>query len=174
MDHNARIEAAITDLESQDRQNIAATAKKYNVKRTTLSSRFKGERGTIEDANSYVQQRLTQTQEESLITYVNKLNDRGFPPTPQILKNIAESIAYTTLGPNWVARFCKRHHTRLVSLYLRIIDYKRKIVDNSRYFQYFFDLIYIFLTYSLYTYLIYISFLRSLRSIIFKYIISTI
>ena len=141
MDHNARIEAAIADLESQDHPNIAAAARKWQVARTTLSSRFKGERGTIEDVNSYIRQRLTQTQEEALITYVNKLNDRGFPPTPQILKNIAESIAHLSLGQNWVARFCQRHRTRLASLYLRTIDHKRKQADNSQYFQHFFDLV---------------------------------
>ena len=70
MAHNERIAKAITG------------DKKINVKRTTLSSRFKGERGIIKDVNSYVWQRLTQTQEESLITYINKLNNRGFSPTP--------------------------------------------------------------------------------------------
>lgn len=141
MAHNARIAEAIADLESQSRPNIAATAKRFNVARTTLSDRFKGKSTTIEDVNSYVRQQLTQTQEEALIAYVNKLNDRGFPPTPQILKNIAESIAHSTLGRNWVARFCKRHHTRLASVYLRTIDHKRKLADNSHHFQYFFDLV---------------------------------
>ena len=100
MDHNARIQAAIDDLKTQKRVNFAATARRWDIERTTLTRRFRGTQGTIEDANSYVRQQLTQTQEEALITYVNKLNDRGFPPTPQILKNIAESIAQTTLGPN--------------------------------------------------------------------------
>ena len=96
---------------------------------------------TIQNATSNVRKQLTDTQEETLITYVNKLNDRGFPPTPQILKNIAESIAHIVLGPNWVARFCKRYHTRLASVYLRTIDHKRKIADNSVFFQHFFDLL---------------------------------
>jgi Tc5 transposase DNA-binding domain len=145
MAHNARIAEAIADLETQDRPNVAATAKKCQVARTTLSDRVKGKTGTIEDANSYVRQQLTHTQEETLIEYVNKLNDRGFPPTPQILKNIAESITKTRLGHNWVARFCKRHRTRLASVYLRTIDHKRKLADNSHHFQYFFDLVCLFL-----------------------------
>ena len=145
MAHNARIAEAIADLKSQDRPNIAATARKYQLARETLSKRFRGETRSIQDANSYVRQQLTQTQEETLIEYVNKLNDRGFPPTPQILKNIAESIARTSLGHNWVARFCKRHRTRLASIYLRTIDHKRKLADNSHHFQYFFDLVRLFL-----------------------------
>jgi hypothetical protein len=152
MDHNARIEAAIADLGSQERPNVSATARKHNIAQRTLAYRFKGETGPNHEATSYSRKQLTDTQEETLITYVNKLNDRGFPPTPQILKNIAESIAHTTLGPNWVARFCKRHSTRLASLYLRTIDHKRKITDNSQYFQHFFDLVCIFLTRVLYFY----------------------
>ena len=100
MDHNDRIQAAIADLESQDRPNIAATARKYGVARETLSKRFRGKTGSNRDATSYDRKQLIDTQEETLIAYINKLNDRGFPPTPQILKNIAESIVYTTLGKN--------------------------------------------------------------------------
>jgi hypothetical protein len=146
MDHDARIEAAIADLDSQERPNISATARKYNIVRRTLAYRFKGETGPNREATSYSRKQLTDVQEEALITYVNKLNDRGFPPTPQILKNIAESIGQTHLGRNWTARFCKRYRTRLVSIYLRTIDHKRKIADNSHYFQHFFDLVCIFLT----------------------------
>jgi ActR/RegA family two-component response regulator len=45
MDHEARIQAAIDDLKSQERTNVAATARKYNVARRTLTHRFKGETG---------------------------------------------------------------------------------------------------------------------------------
>ena len=145
MDHNDRIQAAIADLESQDRPNIAATARKYGVARETLSKRFRGKTGSNRDATSYDRKQLTDTQEETLIAYINKLNDRGFPPTPQILKNIAESIAHTTLGKNWTARFCQRYRTRLASVYLRTIDHKRKIADNSNHFQHFYNLVRIFL-----------------------------
>jgi len=131
MDHNARIQAAITDLESQSRRNIAATAKKWGIARETLSKRFRGETGSNQDATSYARRQLTDTQEETLIKYINKLSDRGLPPTPQIVKNLAEEIAGVTLGPNWVTRFCKRHHGQLLSVYLRTIDHKRKLADNS-------------------------------------------
>jgi hypothetical protein len=82
MAHNDRIAEAIADLKTQDRPNIAATAKRYKVARTTLSDRFRGKIGTNEDVNSYVRQQLIATQEETLIAYINKLNDRGFPSTP--------------------------------------------------------------------------------------------
>jgi Tc5 transposase DNA-binding domain len=114
MDHNARIEAAIADLESQDHQNIAATAKKWGVARETLSKRFRGETVSNQEANSYARRQLTDTQEKTLIQYINKLSNQGLPPTPQIVKNLAEEITNAKLGPNWVSRFCKRHQKDLL------------------------------------------------------------
>ena len=107
----------------------------------TLAKRYKGETGTVQEANSYVRQKLTNAQEEVLIAHANRLTDRGLPPTPQILKNIAEEIAKTKLGKNWVSRFYQRHRDRLTSVYLRVIDHKRKAADNSQYFQEFFNIV---------------------------------
>jgi hypothetical protein len=53
MDHDARIQAAITDLKSQKRVNYKATAKKWNLERTTLAKRYRGETGLNREANSY-------------------------------------------------------------------------------------------------------------------------
>jgi hypothetical protein len=139
MDHEARIQAAITDLESQDRRNIAATAKKWGVARETLSKRFRGETGLNQDATSYARRQLTDVQEKTLIGYITKLSNRGLPPTPQIVKNLAEEIAGVTLGKNWVSRFCSRHQNQLLSVYLRTIDHKRKLADNSSHFQHFYE-----------------------------------
>ena len=100
MDHNARINAALAELKTQDRTNYAATARKWNIDRTTLSRRHRGKMGSIQDANSTSRQKLTNIQEEVLIEYINKLTDRGIPPTPQILKNFAEEIAGGELSVN--------------------------------------------------------------------------
>jgi Tc5 transposase DNA-binding domain len=139
MDHNARIQAAIADLESQERVNYAGTAKKWNLDRTTLTRRYRGETVSNQDATSYARRQLTDVQEKTLIQYINKLSNRGLPPTPQIVKNLAEEISQTKLGPNWVSRFCKRHQKDLKSVYLRTIDHKRKVADNSAYFQHFYE-----------------------------------
>ncbi|XP_044720094.1 tc5 transposase DNA-binding domain-containing protein [Hirsutella rhossiliensis] len=119
MDHNTRIAEAIIELQSQDRPKYAETARKYNIDKSTLWRRFKGKTASNHDANSYSRQKLTSAQEEILIGHVNKLTDRGIPPTPQMLKNIAEEIAGTELGVNWVSRFRKRHHDRLSSLHFQ-------------------------------------------------------
>lgn len=141
MDHNAQMTSALADLESQKRTNFAATARKWQVERTTLAKRYKGKTGTVQEAISYTRQKLTNAQEEVLIAHLNRLTDRGLPPTPQMLKNIAEEIVKTKLGKNWVTRFYQRHRDRLTSLYLCVIDHKRKVADNSQYFQQFFDLV---------------------------------
>ena len=53
MDHDARIQAAIDDLNSQSRTNFAATARRWKVERTTLAKRYRGKTGTNRDATSY-------------------------------------------------------------------------------------------------------------------------
>jgi hypothetical protein len=53
MDHEARIQSAIADLESQDYINFKATAKKWGVERITLAKRFRSETGPNQDVNSY-------------------------------------------------------------------------------------------------------------------------
>ncbi len=84
--HNDWIELAITDLESQDCPNYASTTKKYHVNRSTLSRRYRGVTGTRQDAISYSSRALTDTQENVLVQYINKLSARGLPPTLRLLK----------------------------------------------------------------------------------------
>ena len=146
--HEQRIREALNFLETQSKKskiNYAATAKRFGLERTTLARRYKGQTRSKIEATSSILRQLSDSQEEVLIKYINKLTDRGFPPTPQILKNLAESIAHTHLGRNWTARFYHRHSTKLTSIYLHAIDHKRKIADNSRYFQHFFDLVCVYL-----------------------------
>ena len=100
MDHESRIEAAIADLESQERINYYATAKKWNLDRITLARRYRGETGSNRDAISYARRQLIDIQEKTLIRYINKLNNRGLPLIFQIIKNLAEEIAGVTFGKN--------------------------------------------------------------------------
>ena len=142
MDHipyNDRIELAIAELESQNRINYASTARKYNIDRSTLSRRHKSETGAKKEATSNFVQALTNAQEKILVTYVNQLSARGMPPTPQILKNIAEELANVKLGKNWPSRFRARYGKEMKSLYLRTIDHKRKLADNSHHFEHYFE-----------------------------------
>ena len=75
MDHEARIQAAITGLKSQDHRNVTVTAKKWGVARERLSKRFRGKTGSNQDATSYPRRQLTDIQEKTLIQYINKLDN---------------------------------------------------------------------------------------------------
>ncbi len=143
--HNARIQLAIADLESQNRINYTTTAKKWDLDRTTLARRHRGETGTREKATSNSYKTLTDLQEKALVERINILSTRGMPPTPQIVKNLAEELANRKLNKNWVANFTERYDKELISIYLRVIDHKRKIADNSHHFIYFFKNIRYFL-----------------------------
>ena len=59
IDHEARIQVAITDLESQTRRNYTSITRKWDIERITLARRFRGETGPNRDAISYVYKQLT-------------------------------------------------------------------------------------------------------------------
>jgi hypothetical protein len=139
--HNTRIELALADLASQSKPNYKATAKKYEIQRTTLARRYKGQTHSREAANSEYRQRLNHVQEETLIRHINKLTDRGIPPTSQMVKNIAEEIAGLSVGKNWTSDFVRRHKERLKSLYLRNIDNLRTKAEYAPLFKQFYDLV---------------------------------
>ena len=80
----------------------------------------------MEQYQSEVGRRLTNAQEETLIGYIERLTLRGMPPTPRIVRNLAEEIVGEQIGVNWHANFVKRHKDRLTGVYLRDIDNKRK------------------------------------------------
>src|SRR5580700_8285912 len=126
MAHNsafeARIEAAIADLESQDVPKYRPTANKYFLNHTTLRRRYLGIQLSRAAAGSEYRQRLTIVQEEVLIKHINDLTDRSLPPITQIVKNLAEEIIRRTVGDYWVCEFVRRHRDRIRSLYLRNID----------------------------------------------------
>jgi Tc5 transposase DNA-binding domain len=137
--YEARIEAAIDDLESQDVPKYRPTANKYNINHTTLRRRYLGIQLSRATANSEFRQRLTIAQEDVLIKHINDFTDRGLPPTVQIVKNLAEEILHDTVGKNWVGDFVRRKKDRIRSLYLRNIDSLRIKADYAPIFKQFYD-----------------------------------
>ena len=96
----APIDLALADLESQKVPNYKATAKKFGCDRRTLARRHQGKSTSRAAANSEYRQRLTVAQEATLIGFINKLSDRGMPPTSQIVRNLAEEIISDQVGKN--------------------------------------------------------------------------
>ena len=101
--------------------------------------RYKRQTASQQESVSVYKKLLTTAQEETLITHINRLTDRGLPPTPKILENIAKELIKQQPGKKWVYRFCQRYEDCIKSRYLRAIDQQRQIADNSPYFQHFFN-----------------------------------
>jgi hypothetical protein len=136
-----RIPEALADLESQEKPNVSATAKKYDVTRKTLENRWKGNSGPMEEAISTHRQCLTNSQEKALIKLINKLTDRGMPPTSAVVRNLAEEIRGCPVGKNWTASFVQRHRDKLKSLYLKSIDNKRVKSEYPPAYELFYKLV---------------------------------
>ena len=102
--YEARIQLAILDLLKQDRPNFSEAARRFEVDQTTLRRRFNGEQGTIDDANSEYQQRLTHVQKDVLFDRINYLSDRGIEPITQMVKNLTEEIIHGPVGVAWASR----------------------------------------------------------------------
>ena len=140
MSNNEAILHAIDDLNSQKIPNFAATAKKYNIVRSTFQRRFKGQTVPRSEAQSRSNMLLTNVQESALIECINKLSARNMHPTPQMLESLVVEIIGRPVGERWVERFQKRHGNELTSRYLRNIDQARHVADNSKHFQHYFDM----------------------------------
>ena len=94
------IETALAALKLQDKKNISACAKLYGVDRSTLSRRFNGV-SNLAKVKHQKQQLLKPQQEKDLIKYINKLIERGIPPTTAIVRNFAREIAGKRPGECW-------------------------------------------------------------------------
>lgn len=139
------LELAIADLESQDKPSYRATAKKYGVSDVTLRRRFLGTQTSPATASSLYRQRLSAAQETALVAQINRLTDRGIPPTSQMVKNMAEEMIQDTLGKNWTGEFVRRHQKVLKSMYLRNMDKQRINAEYLPVLAYFFELVFILL-----------------------------
>ena len=97
----ALIEVALADLALKDSPNYAATAKKnFNVNRSTLSRRHRGITASVKESKQTTSIHSNQ-QEKELIRYINKLTERGIPPTNAMIRVFAHNISGKQPGKNW-------------------------------------------------------------------------
>ena len=94
------IDLALADLNAQLLPNIRATARKYQLVKSTLRRRWNSQTTSRQDTSSKYIQRLTNSQEEVLIEQINRLTDRGLPPTSKIVKNLAEEMLQGPIRKN--------------------------------------------------------------------------
>ena len=108
-DKSAQVTKAVLAIRSGEFKDYSNAAKKFHCSHTAVMRRIKGLTKTRQEAHSFYHQCLTNDEEEILISRINKLTDRGLPPTSQIIRNLAEEICKSPVGKNWVGQFCKRH-----------------------------------------------------------------
>ena len=138
-DHNNQLDLALADLAQQDKPNFLGTSKRYNVSVTTLRDRFLGKQSSRQAATSIHHKNLTDAEEEALISLINRLTNRGLPPTQSIVKNLAEEMIQRPVGKNWAGQFVARQRHRLTSGFLRNINKKRVKSEYAPLFQQFYD-----------------------------------
>jgi hypothetical protein len=116
------MELALAEMNAELEPNATAISKNWGLERTTLKKRWLGQTTSRATYLSERRQRLTNEQEEQLIYQINRLTDRGMPPTSQMIKNFAKEIIGDKVRKNWIGQFVQRHQRELKSLYLRNID----------------------------------------------------
>ena len=132
---------AIADLKLQNKSNILATAKKYNVVESIFRRRWKDQSVFHEKTSDIHKQRLSSIEEEALITQINQLTNRELSSINRIVRNLAEEMIQSSMKKNWTRNFCRRHENKLKSIYLRNIDSKRMKIEYVSLFQRFYQLI---------------------------------
>ena len=65
------MQLALAELKQQEKPNISATSKKYQLVQSTLYRRWKGETMSYAETSSEFKQYLTKAQEEILIQRIN-------------------------------------------------------------------------------------------------------
>jgi len=95
----ASIEAALADLALQDSSNYTATAKKFNINRSTLSRRHRGKTVFVKESKQTTSI-LSNQQEKELIRYINKLTERGIPSLNAMIRVFAYNISGKQSGKN--------------------------------------------------------------------------
>jgi Tc5 transposase DNA-binding domain len=98
MPDEEQIERAIAHLKAQKQLNIAAASTQFKIPRTILSARFHGQRVSHKEATANTRLKLSSAQEKTLITYINKLSERGLPPTPGIVRNLARELSKSEIS----------------------------------------------------------------------------
>ena len=135
------MQKALDELRASSKPNISHIAEKYDLTRSTLSLRVRGITTSRAEFQSERHQCLTNAQERVLINQINRLTERGIPPTSQMVKNFAEEIIGRDVGKNWVSQFCRRHQSELKSLYLRNIENLRVKGEYGPTYRLFYHLV---------------------------------
>jgi len=119
---------------------IKKTATRHGVDRSTLSRRHKQIQAprASKDINH---QKLNPQQEEELVKYIEELTARRLPPTRDMIRNFASTIAREPVSDSWVTRFINKYKDRLTPRWTTAMDSVRHAADSSDNHSLYFDLL---------------------------------
>jgi hypothetical protein len=105
-----RIELAIQAFKLRQFKSLRLAADAYNVPRPTLQRRYNG---TLARANCQPNcQKLTATEEQTIVRYILDLDSRGFAPRLCEVADMADKLLAVRgeepVGKNWPERFVTR------------------------------------------------------------------
>lgn len=106
-----QLQKAIRAVQAGLEGGVMAAVDLFGVSRTTLYYRLAGTRQSRQAAHED-QQRLTKPEEKAIVKFCFEMDDRGFPPRLDYIKDMAlhlheKRIGYKPLpiGKNWITRF---------------------------------------------------------------------
>ncbi|GMG43821.1 unnamed protein product [Aspergillus oryzae var. brunneus] len=144
IEQEGRILLAISAIKKQEIRTIAEAARIYNIPRTTLRRRLNGHTFRAETrANGH---KLTQNEENSLVHWILSLDQRGAPPRPAHVREMANILLLkrgfsdtpTTVGENWVYTFIKRRE-ELKTQFSRRYNYQRAKCEDPKLLREWFE-----------------------------------
>jgi hypothetical protein len=114
IEKEVRILLAISALKNQEICNICEAARTYNVPRSTLQDRLREK--TCRSKTRGNSHKVIQNEEESFIRWILSLDQRGAPPRPSQIREMANILLaqrgttpLQSVGEKWVTNFIKRH-----------------------------------------------------------------
>ena len=101
------IDKALAACDAQKSPCYQTIADEFHVNRTTLSRRHRGIQTSRENATAIHHSLLSKPQQTELVNYINKLSNKGIPPTVPVVRMLAMDICKTKPGKNWTWRFVR-------------------------------------------------------------------
>jgi len=96
-EHESRVQEALRAIRGGLEGGVAAAVELYRIPRTTLYYRLSGERKTRREGH-IDQQRLTVAEEKAITKWCFDMDDRGFPPRLDMMRDMASHLEMKRLG----------------------------------------------------------------------------
>lgn len=91
------------------------------------------------EAKELDQKKFTPQQEDELVLYMEDLTRRGLPPTRNMVRNFASTIAHERVSESWVTRFYYRYEHNLILKWRTSMDTVRNTAESYYRYELYFD-----------------------------------